>query len=473
MSTTPSAILYRFSKDLLFVLSLAVAAPAIAMDCDRVSHPDGKALCKALFVEGDEAWTARSDFDSARCSSIRSPLAKSFCYAADNKQSSCEAELKKVGTYEATDSRAACSLFVSIGKKMRAGTQPTGTCSLGDTELDSWCDAMKSSRDTYCSRMPSDLRRTCTAVVEVLEVFWREPTGWEKISRAVATSDPRVMPGGPEAARERAIANDTARRAVEKAEDFLAETCTDDLSLAPLPVGVERQEYTREEYAKIWAKHQGHSLNAKQASTLMRGCIGITAANLSSGGDPLDDTEALFGNFSAAKNYMDRANRLLDWLAQPRNPAARWLVGDEAAKDLKDRKVRYVMFGKLFWSNQGFWKTTAEREERDLDAFPEDDSGRVDVDEFRRDYAYEARPGDYINFDYGFWDEAGSSFWHANHMEYSDPAKRASSPMKVYQSSAQAFEDGYDDFDRVVYGVALAEAFDAKNTATFWGRKTR
>ena len=29
----------------------------------------------------------------------------------------------------------------------------------------------------------------------------------------------------------------------------------------------------------------------------------------------------------------------------------------------------------------------------------------------------------YVNFDYGFWDEASNSFWHANHMQYKDAAR--------------------------------------------------
>jgi hypothetical protein len=80
-------------------------------------------------------------------------------------------------------------------------------------------------------------------------------------------------------------------------------------------------------------------------------------------------------------------------------------------------------------------------------------------------YRYRAQPGK-VNFDYGFWDESTSSFWHANHKE-SGPVD----PMIVYQSTADKFahhftmSDGTDryayvDFDRVVYGVALAENYD-------------
>jgi len=80
-------------------------------------------------------------------------------------------------------------------------------------------------------------------------------------------------------------------------------------------------------------------------------------------------------------------------------------------------------------------------------------------------YAYLARPG-HTNFDYGFWDEASNSHWHANHFE-----KGPADPMKVYQSTrakfSHVFEEspgqirfGYPDFDREVFGVAKAVNYD-------------
>jgi hypothetical protein len=49
----------------------------------------------------------------------------------------------------------------------------------------------------------------------------------------------------------------------------------------------------------------------------------------------------------------------------------------------------------------------------------------------------------YVNFDDGFWDEASNSFWHANHMQYKDAARAAAI-----------------DFDRIVFGVALAQNYN-------------
>jgi hypothetical protein len=63
------------------------------------------------------------------------------------------------------------------------------------------------------------------------------------------------------------------------------------------------------------------------------------------------------------------------------------------------------------------------------------------------------------NFDYGFWDEASNAFWHANHMQYKDAARSAADPMKVLQSTREKFVKGYIDFDRIVFGVALAQNY--------------
>ena len=89
---------------------------------------------------------------------------------------------------------------------------------------------------------------------------------------------------------------------------------------------------------------------------------------------------------------------------------------------------------------------------------PDPVTGRVDMSGIG-DIYQGGRPG-YTNFDFGFWDEATSSFWHANHGTYDGMA----TAQEVYQSTHGRFArkywaDGeehvsYPDFDRVVYGVA-------------------
>jgi hypothetical protein len=89
-------------------------------------------------------------------------------------------------------------------------------------------------------------------------------------------------------------------------------------------------------------------------------------------------------------------------------------------------------------------------------------TGQIDM----TDYKYRPRSkddgsgGTYVNFDYGFWDEASHCFWHANHKRYKDPAKNAASPMEVFQSTKEHFIAGYKDFDRAVFCIAKAENYD-------------
>lgn len=71
----------------------------------------------------------------------------------------------------------------------------------------------------------------------------------------------------------------------------------------------------------------------------------------------------------------------------------------------------------------------------------------------------------FVNFDYGFWDEASQCFWHANHARRKVPAKDASDPMIVYQSSKERFLAGYHEFDRAVFCIARARNYDPRLAA--------
>lgn len=86
-------------------------------------------------------------------------------------------------------------------------------------------------------------------------------------------------------------------------------------------------------------------------------------------------------------------------------------------------------------------------------------------------YRFRRQPGR-VNFDFGFWDASVQSFWHANHSD-SD----LSDPMIVYQSTKDRFARridlgggdiryGYVDFDRVGYGVAVANNYDPSKART-------
>jgi hypothetical protein len=111
----------------------------------------------------------------------------------------------------------------------------------------------------------------------------------------------------------------------------------------------------------------------------------------------------------------------------------------------------------------------AARTKPDPDAFRADPkTGHVDM----TDYKYLPRSkddgsrGSYVNFDYGFWDEASRCFWHANHARFKDPALDAAQPMEVYQSTKEHFIAGYKDFDRAVFCIAKAENYDPRLAAS-------
>ena len=199
----------------------------------------------------------------------------------------------------------------------------------------------------------------------------------------------------------------------------------------------EQRRYSPEQYIEMWEEEQGRAMTSEEKDTIDRGCIGLTAMNLNGGGNPPLDNA--YGSFETAHQVMTQKNATLDWLAS-------WpLIGGLLAGD-----ARYIVFAKLFWSNQD--PDPQKRKNPDPDAFqPDPNTDEVDMS----GYDYLAQPG-YVNFDYGWWDEASQSFWHANHKDYGDP----NDPMIVLQSTKEKFAKGYRDFDRVIYCVALAQNYD-------------
>jgi len=221
--------------------------------------------------------------------------------------------------------------------------------------------------------------------------------------------------------------------------------------------GVQRR-YSPEQYIEMWEKEQGRKMTPQERETINRGCIGITATNLAGGGNPLDYAEGTYGTFDQAHQKMIEKNRLLDEMAK---------------KGQNVGTARYVLFAKLFWSNQSDdWE---ERLKPDEKAFlPDPKTGEVDMSGYKyypqsrysTDPATgERRRSSYVNFDYGFWDEASQCFWHANHMQYKDPKRAAEDPMKVLQSTKEKFCKGYLDFDRIVFCIALAQNYDPGRAA--------
>lgn len=208
---------------------------------------------------------------------------------------------------------------------------------------------------------------------------------------------------------------------------------------------VDQRRYSREQYERMWEQEQGRQLKPGEKDTIKRGCIGITANNIAGGGNPLQYAQATFGDFDHAHKFMEGKNKELHEMRADPQQAHLAPAGE------------YIVFAKLFWSNQ----KEGDNSKPDDKAFlPDAKTGRVDM----TGYKYKAQPG-YVNFDYGFWDESTQSFWHANHMEYRDPAQAKKDPMKVYQSTKDHFVRGYIDFDRIVFGVALASNYDPGKAA--------
>lgn len=210
---------------------------------------------------------------------------------------------------------------------------------------------------------------------------------------------------------------------------------------APTPVedhAPQQRKWNKSDFYSFWETEQGRKLKAPEKRTIDRGCIGITANNLEGGGNP--SLVEIYDSFSAAHSAMYKHNNTL------------WNTYVSSSQ--------YVLFGMLFWSNQD--PEVSNRADPDPTAFRGDPkTHRVDMS----GYQYRAQPGK-VNFDYGFWDESTSSFWHANHKDFGPD-----DPMVVFQSTKEKFaypftmpdgtaRFGYDDFDRAVYGVAVANNYD-------------
>jgi len=206
----------------------------------------------------------------------------------------------------------------------------------------------------------------------------------------------------------------------------------------PLKDESDHREWKKSDFHAFWEQEQGRTLSDSEKAVIDHGCIGITANNLEGGGNP--SLLEVYDNFNSAHDAMAKHNS--SW----------WNTHVSSSQ--------YVMFGMLFWSNQD--PDPDVRKNPNPSAFRGDPvTHKVNMS----GYEYRRQPGR-VNFDYGFWDESTQSFWHANHSEQG-PDK----PMIVYQSTRNRFPRvidlgggdiryGYVDFDRAVYGVAVANNYD-------------
>ena len=118
----------------------------------------------------------------------------------------------------------------------------------------------------------------------------------------------------------------------------------------------------------MWEKEQGRKMTPDERATINRGCIGITAANLHGGGNPLDSAVKTYATFELAPKYMVDHNKLLDEAAK--QPGS--TVGP----------ARYVVFAQLFWSNQS--DNYDDRLHPDDKAFrPDRETGEIDMSSYK------------------------------------------------------------------------------------------
>jgi hypothetical protein len=262
----------------------------------------------------------------------------------------------------------------------------------------------------------------------------------------------------------------------------------------------DQRRYTPDQYVELWEEQHGRKMTADERDILEKGCIGITWVNVGAV-PPLHNA---YDTFEQSEAEMLRIRGVI--AQSPDAPDGRGgVMGD----------YRVVMFAKMFFSNQqphdpqkvpkdgeksreenydaNMLANRAEQHQPDPGAFPVDAAtGRVDMTKgwldpatgehqpykyrnWRPEFRMNHQTGEYedfkedsdgdgdkefgwhVNFDYGFWDEDSQCFWHANHAE---PG------MHVYQSSKEKFQNGYIDFDRAIYCVALTKVFEPAKAAS-------
>ncbi|GIG62013.1 hypothetical protein Lfu02_63850 [Longispora fulva] len=214
----------------------------------------------------------------------------------------------------------------------------------------------------------------------------------------------------------------------------------------PLPVGQKTRTWTIARYAAAWRTANGRAMTDRERDALARGCIGVTTVNIERGNinPPLGLS---FGTFEKATAVRDALDAVLAGAAGRTDYAAR--VGADPLLSTLDNVTESlpagdpdqwaaVVFSKRFHSGQDSTWTAAETDR----AFRPDARGQVDMSA----YHYRAKPG-YVNFDYGWYDPATGSWWHANHAE---PG------MEIYQSTLKYYSRPLLDFDRQVYSVTFA-----------------
>ncbi|RJQ74682.1 hypothetical protein D5S17_22185 [Pseudonocardiaceae bacterium YIM PH 21723] len=210
----------------------------------------------------------------------------------------------------------------------------------------------------------------------------------------------------------------------------------------PLPAGQASRTWSKNTYIESWERHRGRPMTPQERRNLDRGCIGVTQVNLGRfipSNPPLDLS---FDRLSKARRVQSALDRILRKNPTPAQFRAA-VRQDEVLSTLKNMDkvlpndtpsgtLNAQIYSKRFWSNGA--------------AYAPDGNDQVDMSGYR----YQARPGGYTNYDYGWWDQSIDNWWHANHAE---PG------MKIYQSTLAHYSRPLEDFDRQVFIVGLARKY--------------
>lgn len=259
------------------------------------------------------------------------------------------------------------------------------------------------------------------------------------------------------ASRLAKIPTDQLLEILGQAADWNKRVLEAGLKLQPKEKG--HREWPVHIFIAVWEKLHGTKMTDDQKDDLARGCIGITSLNL-------DDDKAnpplglSFDTLERARGIASELNKILkvrptvkqyaDLVAA--NPKLIRLKHIDEALPVSGDPGDWtaVVFSKRFYANQN--KDWEKAKKADKKSFkPDPKTGQVDMDK----YDYHGRPDpskgkgeEMIAFDYGWYDEATNTWFHANHGE---PG------MTVYQSTLDQYSLPLVNFDRQIFVVALAK----------------
>jgi Microbial transglutaminase len=229
------------------------------------------------------------------------------------------------------------------------------------------------------------------------------------------------------------------------------------LKLQPKEAG--HREWPMPKFIAIWNKLHDTKIGDKELDKLWHGCIGITTLNLDDD-NPNPPLGLSFDTLARAREIAREINKILEarptvqqytdmMLAHPKLNKLKHL---DTALPAKGEPADWtaVVFSKRFYANQNpDWEKAKKADTKSFK--PDPKTGQVDMD----GYKYHGRPDpskgkgqEMIPFDYGWYDEATNTWFHAN---------QGGAGMVVYQSTLEYYSQPIVNFDRQTFVVAMAK----------------